>query len=281
MGGVNDTLAYMSLDPVFRAYNHDKLTFGLVYAFSESYILPLSHDEVVHGKKSLINKLPGNYEEKFDGIKTLFAYMTCYPGKKLLFMGQEFGQFIEWDEDREIDWLLLQYEKHEKLQKFVRVLNRLYLTRKELWNEPEGWNNFAWASCDEAGRNAVALRRTASSGELLCFFSFCPNPNPNFTVGVPESSRWQLILSSDDEQFGGGGAALPAALTAKPLSAAAAEAYAKAPAANAAEPGTAAVAAEATAANFAPVPQEICGQPAAVSIDLPPRCAVIYKRIYR
>ena len=281
MGWMNDTLSYMSLDPVFRAYNHDKLTFGLVYAFSESYILPLSHDEVVHGKKSLINKLPGNYEEKFDGIKTLFAYMTCYPGKKLLFMGQEFGQFIEWDEDREIDWLLLQYEKHEKLQKFVRVLNRLYLTRKELWNEPEGWNNFAWASCDEAGRNAVALRRMASSGELLCFFSFCPNPNPNFTVGVPEGSRWQLILSSDDKQFGGEGAALPAALTAKPLSTAAAEAYAKAPAANAAEPGTAAVAAEATAANFAPVPQEICGQPAAVSIDLPPRCAVIYKRIYR
>ena len=247
MGWMNDTLAYMSLNPVFRAYNHDKLTFGLVYAFSESYILPLSHDEVVHGKKSLINKLPGNYEEKFDGIKTLFAYMTCYPGKKLLFMGQEFGQFIEWDEDREIDWLLLQYEKHEKLQKFVRALNRLYLTRKELWNEPEGWNNFAWASCDEAGRNAVALRRTDPSGELLCFFSFCPNPNPNFTVGVPAGSRWKRILSSDDEQFGGEGASLPLTLTAKPL----------------------------------PNEQYLCDMPAAVRLNLPPRCAVIYKRIYR
>ena len=173
--------------------------------------------------------------------------MTCDPGIKLLFMGQEFGQFIEWDEDREIDWLLLQYEKHEKLQKFVRALNRLYLTRKELWNEPEGWNNFAWASCDEAGRNAVALRRTDPSGELLCFFSFCPNPNPNFTVGVPAGSRWKRILSSDDEQFGGEGASLPLTMTAKPL----------------------------------PNEQYLCDMPAAVRLNLPPRCAVIYKRIYR
>ena len=242
MGWMNDTLAYMSLDPVFRAYNHDKLTFGLVYAFSESYILPFSHDEVVHGKKSLINKLPGGYEEKFAGIRALFAYMMCYPGKKLLFMGQEFGQFIEWDEDKEIDWLLLQYEKHEKLQKFVRALNKLYLTRKELWNEPEGWNNFAWASCDDAGRNAVAFRRIDKAGELLCFFSFCPDPNPGFCAGVPEKSRWKLVLSSCEERFGGDGAAVPAALSA-----------AKPP---------------------------FGDEAASVKIDLPPYCAAIYKRVY-
>ena len=248
MGWMNDTLAYMSLDPIFRSYNHDKLTFGLFYAFSESYILPLSHDEVVHGKKSLIEKLPGNYNEKFAGIRALFAYMTCYPGKKLLFMGQEFGQFIEWDENKEIDWLLLQYEKHEKLQKFVRALNRLYLTHKELWNEPEGWNNFAWASCDEAGRNAVAFRRMDSAGELLCFFSFCPNENKNFCVGVPENSFWKLLLSSEEKRFGGEGAALPAKLAAI------------------------------TADEESPAP---CGGEAAVKLDLPPLCAAIYKRIYR
>ena len=248
MGWMNDTLAYMSLDPIFRSYNHDKLTFGLFYAFSESYILPLSHDEVVHGKKSLIEKLPGSYNEKFAGIRALFAYMTCYPGKKLLFMGQEFGQFIEWDENKEIDWLLLQYEKHEKLQKFVRALNRLYLTHKELWNEPEGWNNFAWASCDEAGRNAVAFRRMDSAGELLCFFSFCPNENKNFCVGVPENSFWKLLLSSEEKRFGGEGAALPAKLAAI------------------------------TADEESPAP---CGGEAAVKLDLPPLCAAIYKRIYR
>ena len=280
MGWMNDTLAYMTLNPFFRAYNHDKLTFGLVYAFAESYILPFSHDEVVHGKKTLLDKLPGKYEEKFAGLRALFAYMICYPGKKLLFMGQEFGQFSEWDEDKEIDWLLLQYEKHEKLQKFVRALNRLYLTRKELWNEPEGWNNFAWASCDEAGRNAVALRRTDSSGELLCFFSFCPNPNPNFTVGVPEGSRWQLILSSADEQFGGDGAALPTVLAAKPLSVITAEQAKASPAASAAKASTVNFV-PANAAFAAPAPQELCGQPAAVSIDLPPYCAAIYKRIYK
>ena len=245
MGWMNDTLAYMSLDPIFRSYNHDKLTFGLFYAFSESYILPLSHDEVVHGKKSLIEKLPGSYNEKFAGIRALFAYMTCYPGKKLLFMGQE---FIEWDENKEIDWLLLQYEKHEKLQKFVRALNRLYLTHKELWNEPEGWNNFAWASCDEAGRNAVAFRRMDSAGELLCFFSFCPNENKNFCVGVPENSFWKLLLSSEEKRFGGEGAALPAKLAAI------------------------------TADEESPAP---CGGEAAVKLDLPPLCAAIYKRIYR
>lgn len=253
MGWMNDTLAYMSMDPVFRAYNHDKLTFGLVYAFSESYILPLSHDEVVHGKKSLIGKLPGSYEEKFAGLRTLFAYMMCYPGKKLLFMGQEFGQFIEWDEDKEIDWLLLQYEKHEKLQGFVRALNKLYLTRKELWNEPEAWNNFAWASCDEAGRNAVAFRRTDKAGELLCFFSFCPNPNPGFFAELPEGSRWQLLLSSEELRFGGSGAELPALLTAEELGE------------------------EKDGEEKEDLTKAASGFGA--KIDLPPYCAAIYKRV--
>lgn len=243
MGWMNDTLSYMSLDPVFRAYNHDKLTFGMVYAFSESYILPFSHDEVVHGKKSLISKLPGSYEQKFAGIRALFTYMMCYPGKKLLFMGQEFGQFIEWNEEKEIDWLLLQYEKHEKLRKFVRNLNRLYITHKELWNEPEGWNNFDWASCDESGRNAVAFRRVDAAGELLCFFSFCPNENRDFVAGVPEKSRWKLILSSDDENFGGEGTKLPDLLSAKP--------------------------------------KPFGDKKASVLMDLPPLCAAVYKRVYK
>ena len=141
----------------------------------------------------------------------------------------------------------MQHEKHEKLNKFVRALNSLYLTHKELWNEPEGWNNFAWASCDEAGRNAVAFRRMDSAGELLCFFSFCPNENKNFCVGVPENSFWKLLLSSEEKRFGGEGAALPAKLAAI------------------------------TADEESPAP---CGGEAAVKLDRPPLCSAIYKRIY-
>ena len=214
MGWMNDTLHYMSLDPVFRSYNHDKLTFGMMYAFSESYVLPFSHDEVVHGKCSLINKMPGSYEQKFAGLRALYAYMTGYPGKKLLFMGQEFGQFIEWDENREIDWLLLQYETHRRLWDWSRALNLLYKESPALWGEGDGWENFSWASCDAAAENAAAFRRMdAETGEELLFvFNFSANPNPGFACGLPEKGSWREILNSDDPTFGGSGEYLNGAL---------------------------------------------------------------------
>ncbi len=207
MGWMNDTLHYMSLDPVFRSYNHDKLTFGMVYAFSENYILPFSHDEVVHGKCSLINKMPGEYEQKFSGLRALFAYMIGCPGKKLLFMGQEFGQFIEWDENREIDWLLLQYESHRRLWDWSRALNHLYIESPSLWNEQDGWENFSWASCDSAAENAVAFRRMdrESGDELMFVFNFSANPNQGVVCGLSEKSSWREILNSDDPAFGGSG----------------------------------------------------------------------------
>lgn len=206
MGWMNDTLSYMSLDPIYRQHEHGKLTFGMMYAFSENFILPFSHDEVVHGKCSLINKMPGEYDQKFAGLRALFAYMMGFPGKKLLFMGQEFGHFIEWDEKRELDWFLLEYESHNKLQLLSKELNRLYKETPACWENDENWEGFNWASCNEAGKNALAFRRIAKDGSQLLFaFNFCPNEYKGFHVEVPKNSKWEEIFSTDEERFGGSG----------------------------------------------------------------------------
>ena len=150
--------------------------------------------------------MPGEYDQKFAGLRALFAYMIGFPGKKLLFMGQEFGHFIEWDEKRELDWFLLQYDSHRNLQNLSRELNKFYKEHPECWENDENWEGFQWSSCNEADRNALAFRRIAKDGsELLFVFNFCPNEYRGFHVEVPEDSKWEEILSTDEPRFGGSG----------------------------------------------------------------------------
>ncbi len=206
MGWMNDMLQYMSLDPLYRKGDHNALTFSMTYAFSENFILPLSHDEVVHGKCSLIGKMPGNYDDKFNNLRVLYAYQMAHPGKKLNFMGSEFAQFIEWNFKQGLDWLLLGYEKHRKMQHFVKTLNRFYLENRELWEVDTGWDGYEWIEPDDRDRSVIAFRRKDRKGrELVVVCNFCPVLRENYRLGLPKQGWYVPVLNTDDEAFGGYG----------------------------------------------------------------------------
>jgi 1,4-alpha-glucan branching enzyme len=205
MGWMHDTLKYFQTDPLFRAGNHNALTFGLVYAWSENFILPFSHDEVVHMKGSLLNKMPGPTEQKFANLRALYAYMWAHPGKKLLFMGGEFGQWREWTETESLDWHLIEDSLHGGVQKLVRELNRLYGPDNALWEvdaEPAG---FEWIDVDNALENIVAFVRRSpqTSREIICVCNFSAVPRKSYRVELLEKGDYDLILNTDSEIYGG------------------------------------------------------------------------------
>ena len=211
MGWMHDFLEYMKLDPYFRKYNHTKMNFAMVYAYSENYMLVLSHDEVVHLKCSMIEKMPGSYEDKFKNLMAGYAFMTGHPGKKLLFMGQDFGQHREWSEKRELDWFLLDKEPNRHLQTFVKELLHLYKNNKCLYEYdcyPEG---FEWINADDGDRSIFSFVRHSESGKsnMLFIINFTPVERPDYRVGTTCRRKHTLVLSSDDKQFGGTGKRRP------------------------------------------------------------------------
>jgi len=196
MGWMNDVLNYAAADPFFRKDMHDKLTFSITYAYSENYVLPISHDEVVHGKRSLLNKMPGDTDMKFAQAKAFYAYMAAHPGKKLLFMGSEFGQFIEFDEKKELDWFLLEYQNHKDLQDYVKSLNKFYLKTPELWQQDTTYNGFRWIVVDDNRNNTIAFQRISKSGSyIICIINFSPVPLNNYRMGVPEFVKYKTAFS--------------------------------------------------------------------------------------
>jgi len=207
MGWMHDTLVYMSKNPIYRKYHHNQLTFRLLYAFNENFVLPLSHDEVVHGKGSLLGKMPGDDWQKFANLRLLFGHMYAQPAKKLLFMGGEFGQWNEWYHEESLDWHLLELPLHAGLQRWVKELNRTYRTEKALYEldfDPAG---FEWIDCNDTQQSTLSLiRKSRSTGEIiLVVFNFTPTPRYSYQVGVPREGLWQEILNSDAEEYGGSG----------------------------------------------------------------------------
>lgn len=204
MGWMNDTLRYMSMDPYFRKPNHNLITFIMCYAFSENFILPLSHDEVVHGKHSLVDKMYGSYEEKFASYRTLMGYYMSIPGKKLLFMGGEFAQFIEWKYDAPLDWMLLDYDMHKKFQCYIRELNEFYCSHPEFWEEDQSWEGFSWIEQNDSENSVVSYLRRAKEGEIIVALNFTPVKREKYRIGVPEEGEYLVLLNSAWKKYGGG-----------------------------------------------------------------------------
>jgi len=204
MGWANDMFDYVETDPIYRQYNHTKLTFPLMYAYSENYILPVSHDEVVHGKKSLVDKMFGEYDDKFAGMRAFLVNMMTLPGKKLTFMGCEFAQFREWDFANQLEWFMLDYPRHTEMQRFVKRLNHLYLDSPELWEVDDTWAGFNWIYADSADMNMVAYRRYDTTGKyLISVINYAPVTREGFIIEVDGPGEYEVLLDSDAFEFGG------------------------------------------------------------------------------
>ena len=206
MGWMNDMLPYMSLNPMWRPFNHDSLTFSFYYAFSEKFLLPISHDEVSHGKGSLIKQMPGKYDEQFAGVRAFITYMYAHPGKKLVFMGTEIGQFDEWNHEEAIQWDLLEFEKHKKLRTFFKELNKFYLDCKPLYELDTVWKGFDWIHHDDYTNSVIAFKRTDKNGdEIVSVCNFQPIRRDEYCIGVPKYGLYDEVFNSDEERFGGSG----------------------------------------------------------------------------
>lgn len=205
MGWMHDMLEYFSSDPVYRKYKHDLLTFAMLYAFNENFILSLSHDEVVYGKRSLLNKMPGDDWQKFANLRALYGYMFAQPGKKLLFMGGEFGQWWEWNHDRGLDWNLLEYDPHRNLQKYVQDIHQIYRKEPALWEVDHDSSGFEWIDFHDCENSVVSFIRRGKhpQNHLVCVFNFTPVPREGYRVGVPENKFYREILNSDSSFYGG------------------------------------------------------------------------------
>lgn len=207
MGWMNDFLEYVELDPIYKKYHHYNMTFASTYAYSEKFVLVLSHDEVVHGKKSMLDKMPGDLWQKFSNLRAAYGFFMTHPGKKLLFMGGEFGQFIEWNENRPLDWFLLEYDHHKQMQDYVKELNKTYLNSKALWQKDFDGFGFEWIDADNKDRSIYSFIRRGETKEdtLVVVCNFTPNTDELFRIAVPFEGNWQEILNSDDIKFGGSG----------------------------------------------------------------------------
>ncbi len=204
MGWMNDILSYLEKDPVHRKYHHDKLTFSMFYAFSENYILPFSHDEVVHGKHSMLDKNPGDLWQKFAGLRTVYAYTMAHPGKKLLFMGSEFAHFIEWKYDDQLDWFLLLYDRHPQVQACVKTLNHFYRSTPALYEVEDSWDGFQWITANDSDNSVLAFLRTDSRGNaILCVANFTPVFHPIYRIGLPRPGSLTEVFNTDRKAFGG------------------------------------------------------------------------------
>ncbi len=207
MGWMNDILRYMAMDPYFRGSNHNLITFSMMYAYSENYILPLSHDEVVHGKKSLIDKMYGDYEQKFKSLRLLYSFMYAHPGKKMLFMGGEFGQFIEWRFAEGLDWLLLDYDRHAQMKEFTKDLNKFYSSHKSFHENDSDWNGFKWINAEDGEHSVISFMRISRSKreKIIAVMNFAAREHKEYCIGVPSAGEYEVIFTTDDIKYGGEG----------------------------------------------------------------------------
>ena len=203
MGWMNDTLEYMARDPIYRRYHQEMLTFSMLYAFTENFLLPFSHDEVTHGKKSMLNKMPGDEWQRFANLRALYTYMFCHPGKKLLFMGTEFGQGMEWSSSDTLDWYVLEYPFHQGMQRLVGDLNRLYQQTPALFRYEFDWRGFDWIDCHDSDNSVLSFLRRADDEFVIVVINLTPTPHHEYRIGVPEAGEYHEIFNSDSAHYGG------------------------------------------------------------------------------